>query len=304
VGEITVKAFAKLNLSLDVKRKRADGYHDVEMIMQTIDLHDTIVIRHYRIDDEDRFNEKRKRINVICDSSCIPSGEENIAYKAANEMYKRYELSGCLDIQITKRIPSSAGLAGGSADAAAVIHGINSLFEIDAGIEELEEIGIGIGADVPFCINGGTMLAEGIGERLTSLPSFEGIDIVLIKPDISISTPWAYKNLDLARIENAPDTKKIIESIKNKDITTLGQSMKNVFESVVCSHYIEIAELKNSLLKNGAIGSIMSGSGSAVFGIFGNAQQARKAYNNLIKTYIKGEQLFLAKTVRGENYGR
>lgn len=240
------------------------------MIMQSIALHDEVVI------------EKRAAgIKVECDKPWVPEGSGNIAYKAANLMMERYKIESGVGIKILKRIPVAAGLAGGSADAAAVIKGMNELFNLNADEAELMDIGKQVGADVPFCIKGGTMLSEGIGEKLTKIPSFEGVNIVLVKPKVGVSTAWVYSNLKLNEISSRPDTELLIKAIYEKNIGCLAQNMTNVLETVTIKKYGVINDIKNELLRLGALGSMMSGSGPSVFGIFENEKQACLAYEGL-----------------------
>lgn len=271
MNRIEMKARAKINLSLDVLGKRADGYHDLEMIMQTIELHDKVTIV-----------ETDCGIEVLCDHKWVPSGNENIAYKAAELVINELEIKKGLRISIDKKIPVAAGLAGGSSDAAAVLKGMNKLLSLNLTDSDLMKMGKLIGADVPYCIKGGTMLAEGIGERLTELPLLDNIDIVLVKPKIGVSTPWVFKNLNLDIIDKRPNTNLLIEAINNKNLKILAKNMENVLETVTVSKYSIIDEIKLKMLELGAIGSMMSGSGPTVFGIFENSAYAQNAFNKII----------------------
>jgi len=271
MDSICVNARAKINLSLDVLGKREDGYHDVKMIMQSISLHDKVFLK--LTDDKD--------IKISCDKRWVPSNSDNIAYKAAKILMDKFNLQKGLDIKIVKNIPVAAGLAGGSADAAAVLKGLNEMFSLDLKQEELMEIGKTIGADVPFCVKGGTMLAEGIGEVLTEIEPLKNVDIVLVKPKFSVSTPWVYKNLNLEKIISRPDTDYIISLIEKRDLKNLGKEMVNVLEAVTIKKYEVIGEIKERLVKLGAFGSMMSGSGPTVFGIFENRATAQKVYEEM-----------------------
>ena len=244
----SLNAYAKINLSIDIIGKRPDGYHDVKMIMQTIALHDRVIL------------EIRDRgIEIVSNKPWIPTGADNIAYKAASLLMKEYNIDRGVCINITKNIPVAAGLAGGSADAAAVLKGMNALFSLDLGEDELMAVGKQVGADVPFCVKGGTMLAQGIGEVLTELDSFSKVDIVLVKPEIGVSTAWVYKNLELSRVPFRPDTHLLIKAISSKDRACVAQNMKNVLESVTIEKYKVIKEIKEELIRLGALGSMMSG---------------------------------------------
>ncbi len=264
---IELKAKAKINLSLDVLRKRPDGYHDLKMIMQTIELHDVV-----------RIETVPSGIEIKCDSRWVPSDSSNIAYKAAALILDRAGIDQGLRININKRIPVAAGLAGGSSDAAAVFKGINQLLSLGFGEDELMQMGKQIGADIPYCIRGGTALAEGIGEILTDLVPFKGVNIVLIKPKIGVSTAWVYKNLDIGRVQERPDTEMLIEAIGKGKTDVVAANMKNVLETVTVPKYVIIKEIKDKLVKLGAAGSMMSGSGPSVFGIFRDKQSASSAY--------------------------
>lgn len=280
---ISLKAFAKINLSLDVLRKRQDGYHEVRMIMQTIDLYDKVILEV-----------KDKGIEVSCNKPWVPGGPDNIAYKAANLLMQKYNIDRGISIRIIKNIPVAAGLAGGSADAAAVLRGMNEIFSLGLSQDELMVLGKDIGADVPFCIKGGTMLAEGIGEVLTDIKPFSNVDIVLVKPRISVSTAWVYNNLNLDKISIRPETQLIIKAISDKDKNYVTQNMQNVLESVTLEKYSIIKDIKDELIKFGALGSMMSGSGPSVFGIFENKQKAQYAYENI---KVNKWECFLTETL-------
>lgn len=270
---ISLKAHAKINLSLDVLNKRDDGYHNLRMIMQTIQLHDTIFIEKIP-----------SGVEIDCVASYVPNNSTNIACKAAEAMISKFNLDAGVRIKIDKKVPVAAGLAGGSADAAAVIKGVNSLFNLSIQQNELMDIASTIGADVPYCIMGGTALAEGIGEELTSLSLLKDIPILIVKPKIGVSTAWVYKNLDFDKIISRPDTEALISAIQNKDIKFIAQNMRNVLESVTVIKHPIIEKIKKILLEEGAIGSMMSGSGPSVFGIFEDKDKAISAYKKIKKS--------------------
>lgn len=267
---ISLKAHAKINLSLDVLRRRADGYHILQMIMQTIQLHDTITIEKIP-----------SGVEILCEAPYVPNNSLNIAYKAAEAMLLQYNIQAGVKIEISKTIPVAAGLAGGSTDAAAVLKGMNTLFDLGIEQDELMRLGKTIGADVPYCIMGGTALAEGIGEVLTKLPAPGNIPLILVKPRIGVSTAWVYKSLDLKKVTERPDTKLLMTAIRAGDINTLALNMKNVLESVTCKRYSVIENIKKDLKRHGALGSMMSGSGPTVFGIFEDVEKADYAFNKL-----------------------
>lgn len=272
---IEIKARAKINLSLDVLRKRPDNYHDLEMIMQTIELHDII-----------RMEVIPEGIDISCNMQWVPTGPENTAYKAANLILGKYKINKGVKIRIEKKIPVAAGLAGGSSNAAAVLRGVSALFSLPLDTDSLADLGRQIGADVPFCIKGGTMLAQGIGDVLTPLKSFPPTPIVLVKPRIGVSTPWVYKNLKLDSVTRHPDTKMLVDAVNRGDVVAVAGNMCNVLETVTIPKYGIIAGIKEKLQKLGAAGSMMSGSGPTVFGIFKDAAGALYAYEN-----IKDEKL-------------
>lgn len=267
---LELDAPAKINLSLDVLCRRDDGYHDLRMIMQTVGVHDTVAIETGGSD-----------ITVECNSRYVPSGIENTVYKAASLLKTQYGISDGLRIRIVKRIPVAAGLAGGSSDAAAVIKGIDSMFSLGLTPEQLAKAGKAVGADVPYCISGGTMLAEGIGEILTRLTPLKGVDIVILKPKVGVSTAWVYKNLQLDRITERPDTNRLVEAVGSKNIKYIAENMVNVLETVTIPQYPIINTAKEKLIELGAAGSMMSGSGPSVFGIFTDKGKAAAAFEKL-----------------------
>lgn len=276
---IFLKSKAKINLSLDVSGKREDGYHIVEMIMQTVSLYDDITLVK---------TIKPNEINITCSNKHLPCDSRNIAWKMAKLIFDTYPYQTAgygIDINIKKRIPVAAGLAGGSGNAAAVLRGMDMLFNLDLSKKALFEIGLKIGADVPFCLLGGTMLAKNIGDDLTPLPRLEGMPIILLNPNKPLSTAKVYSTLDVVNITNRPATNLMIEAIKDKDIYEIARNSINVLEIPAISLLPEIADLKNELLEYGAINSTMSGSGPTVFGIFDNVNVAKTAYSLLKKKH-------------------
>ena len=284
---IEIPAYAKINLSLDVIRRREDGYHELKMVMQTVSLHDTVCLE----------TTGDAGIHLECSGGAVPCDSTNTAWRAAELMFERYGMAGGLRIWITKRIPAAAGLAGGSADAAAVLRGINELYGLDLDAGELKRLGLQIGADVPYCIEGGTRLAEGIGEILTPLPDFSGIDVVVVKPRISVSTPWVYSQLDLSKVtdNDRPDTGKLIGALASRDIKAASLYMKNVLELVTVRRYEIVRYAKSRMAETGAEACLMSGSGPSVFGLFADQVKAQKAYA-MLSEYHEWE-CFIAKTV-------
>jgi 4-diphosphocytidyl-2-C-methyl-D-erythritol kinase len=283
----TVKAPAKINLALDVLSKRPDGYHDVAMIMQTVALYDTISVRS-----------GFEGIKLTSDSSKIPVDDTNIAYKAAHYLSTKYNVKRGAHIHIEKRIPVAAGLAGGSTDAAAVLKLLNKVWDLKLSKAELMDAGKKLGADVPFCIQGGTCLAEGLGEKLTVIKSMPDCFILLAKPNVGVSTKDVYEGLKLNEIEDRPNIPAILQGIQNQDLLKISKNMGNVLETVTTKMYPIIVQLKQKLMENGAIGSLMSGSGPTVFGVFEDMATAYGAYDN-IKTLVN--EIFVVKTFDGRD---
>ncbi len=276
------KSYAKINLSLDVLRKREDGYHDLCMVMHSVNLYDDIDIN---------FSDDGK-ISLSTNLSFLPCNNKNHAYMAADLFFKETGIENPgIKINIFKRIPVSAGLAGGSSNAAAVLRGLNEIFDTKLSKEQLAVIGKKIGADVPYCIYGGTMLAEGIGEILTPLPDLPECPVVLVKPDINISTPSVFKRIDVKSIKLHPDTKGIISSLKNNDLNGVCKRLYNVLEAPAEEVLAEsgmsgvTGHIKSIMLDCGAIGTLMSGSGPTVYGIFSDENNAKCASEKLKKTY-------------------
>lgn len=270
------KAYAKLNLSLDVLGKRDDGYHDMRMVMQTVSLCDELrlILRH------------DGKINVTTDMHFLPRNERNIAYKAAEAFFKkigRTELGVCISIK--KHIPVCAGMGGGSSDGAAVLRSLNTLLGNPLSLADLEELGMTLGSDIPFCLCGGTSLASGRGEILTDLTPLSDCYIVICKPRFSVSTPALFKRLDSYGLRYHPDTTGIIAALKCKDLHGVSRRMFNVFEDVLPPTMSNIADIKSLLLDKGALGAIMTGTGSAVFGIFEDRVKAYNAKKTLKKQY-------------------
>lgn len=288
--QVNLKSRAKINLSLDVKGKRPDGYHEVEMIMQQINLYDNICITE-RDDNE---------IKISTNCEYIPSNASNITYKAADKLRKSLSISKGVDIYIDKQIPVAAGLAGGSSNAAAVLKGLNSLWGLGLSQKELMDIGVDIGADVPFCILGGTALAEGIGEKLTPIESsIKNTWIVLAKPPISVSTGEVYRQLNLSKIVNRPNTSYLIDAIRKGNIYAVSDNMNNVLETVTEAKYQIITEIKRRMMEYNALGAMMSGSGPTVFGIYKNYEKAISAYEHLSLLY---KQTYMIQTYNGGKY--
>lgn len=265
------KAFAKINLGLDVIRRREDGYHEVKMIMQTISLYD--VLRFTVLEEPD--------IIVTTDKEELPGDENNLIYKAAKLLRDTYHIEKGIKIELQKNIPMAAGMAGGSTDAAAVFHGMNEIFSLGLSLEEMCRIAVEIGADVPYCIQGGTALSEGIGEILTKLPDMPQCFLLIAKPDIDVSTRYVYENLHANRLEYHPDIDGMKEALLGGSLSGIVSRMENVLETVTVQKYPVIEKIKVFMKENGAKNALMSGSGPTVFGVYGTKEQAECAYEAL-----------------------
>ena len=284
MDKIQLKALAKINLGLDVLRRREDGYHEVKIIMQTIGLHDDLEIR----------KTKTPGIQVKTNLYYLPTNENNLVYKAAKLLMDEFQIQDGVSIQLKKRIPVAAGMAGGSSDGAAVLWGINQMYGLGLSMQALMERGVRLGADVPYCIQRGTALAEGIGEKLSVLPPMPKCTILIAKPGISVSTKFVYENLHANDLkpEQHPDVDSMIEAMRQKDLGLLCSRMGNVLETVTIPAYPVINEIKRTMMDNGAIGSMMSGSGPTVFGIFDSPAAAKQAVK-AVRAAKLAKQIFL-----------
>lgn len=267
IDKTTQRAYAKINIGLDVLRRRADGYHEVKMIMQTVDIYDELVL------------ERRKEpgIELRMDNSELPSGGDNLICRAADLLFREKEITGGVNISLTKRIPIAAGMAGGSADAAAALRGVNELFDLGYSLTELQALGVGLGADIPYCLAGGTMLSEGIGEILTPLPAPPAAHLVIAKPDINVSTAFVYGNLHADRLAWHPDIDGMIAALQKGDLDGITDRLGNVLETVTVKAHPVIEQIRELLRKQGAENALMSGSGPTVFGIFKEKETAARA---------------------------
>ena len=271
--EIKLKAMAKINLGLDVTRKREDGYHEVRMIMQTVGIYDRI----------DLIYKETPGITVETNLYYLPDNENNLVYKAAKLLMDEFHVQKGVHIRLRKYIPVAAGMAGGSSDAAAVLFGVNKMFSLGLTTEQLMDRGVKIGADVPYCVMRGTALSEGIGEILTPLPVPPQCQVLIAKPGISVSTKFVYENLHAneLRPEQHPDIDGMMEAIKQKDLYGIADRFGNVLENVTIPAYPVIQEIKDLMLEQGAVGALMSGSGPTVFGLFTNPKAAAKAHEEM-----------------------
>ncbi len=262
-----LRAMAKINLSLDVVGRREDGYHDVRMVMQTIRMYDLL----------NMVKSAEPGIHLTTNLPYVPCDERNLVYRAVKLLIDHYEIQGGVQIELRKLIPVSAGLAGGSSDAAAAMVGINRLFSLHLSRQKLMDEALQIGADVPYCVMRGTALAEGIGEILTPLPSLPFCYVLIGKPAINVSTRTAYQNLNLDEIDRHPRTDDMVEAIRAGDLYGMTKLMGNVFEPGVMRAYPVIGRIKDLILEQGALNALMSGSGSAVFGIFDDRDKLEQA---------------------------
>lgn len=274
MNQVVIKAMAKVNLGLDVLRRLENGYHEVKMVMQTVDLYDELTVT----------KEDTEEITITSNTGELPLNEDNLIYKAAKLLFEKAGHVYGVSIHLNKNIPIAAGMAGGSTDAAATLLALNSLFEFGFSKEALAEIGVKIGADVPYCIYGGTYLSEGIGEVLTKLPDAPDCYIVIAKPPIGVSTKYVYENLHIETVKEHPDMDGMVEAIQKGSLKAVTDKMANVLETVTIKKYPEIARMKQCLLDNGAMNALMSGSGPTVFGIFTEKETADKALGELEKT--------------------
>lgn len=283
--EIILKARGKINLSLDITGKRNDGYHLVDMIMQSIDIYD--IVRIKKSEDKD--------IKIFCSNLEIPSDETNLAYKAARLIMDKHALKEGVNIHIDKKIPTAAGMAGGSANAAAVLVGINHLFSLNIDLISLKNLGLTLGADVPFCIEGGSVRAQGIGEILSDVP-FMDITVLICKPNDSASTEMVYKKFDINKPYPRPDNEKLIEGLREKSLEKISFYMANSLESVTPKLINDIDKIKNTMIKGKSIFSMMTGSGPTVFGLYRNIDDAYLDFEKLSKEF---KDTYITKTSKG-----
>lgn len=258
------RSYAKINLTLDVLRRRENGYHDIRMIMQTLSLFDLIII-----------DKTDGQISVSTNLKYLPNNNKNIAYKAADAFFEKTGIKGGAKIMIHKNIPVAAGLAGGSGNCAATLVALNMLYGLPLTDKELVEIGASLGADVPYCFKGGTQMAEGIGEILTPLPPMPDAYVLLVKPPVSVSTGAIYEQIDSAPLSVRPNTDAMIKAIESGSVQGVADNLCNVMEAVTAKMYPIIGGIKQKMLLNGALGAVMSGSGPTVFGIFDDFKTAK-----------------------------
>ena len=297
-NSISLKAYAKINLGLDVIRKREDGYHDLKMIMQNVDIYDKITLEllekdEIKLDLKLVFENEESLSEGLLDS-------DNIAYKAAKLLKDEYSIKKGVYIKIEKNIPIAGGMAGGSTDAAAVIKGLNKLFDLKLDDNTLMRLGLSLGADVPYCILGKTALAEGIGEKLSILEPLPSLNLLVVKPDINVSTKLVYQSLKLDELkkEDRPNIEEIISAIHKKDIKSICANVRNVMETYTIKEYPIIEKIKEAMIKEKALLSLMSGSGPSVFGIFETENDVQICYEKFKKGIYKdlAKNIYITKT--------
>lgn len=286
MDKLQLKAYGKINLGLDVIRKRPDGYHDLDMIMQMVDVYDDVII-------EKKAGEE---IVVKADAAVLSNGKDNLAYMAAKMLFDEFGIKSGVEITIHKRIPIAGGMAGGSSDCATTLIGINEMFNLGLSKQQFMERGVKLGADVPYCVLGGTAIARGIGEVLTPLPTPPQCHVIIAKPPISVSTAYVYGHIRPDEITKRPDIEQMTLAIKEQDLNKLSDLLYNVMEEVTVSEYPVIEKLKSIMLENGALNSIMSGSGPTVFGLFDDREKAQAAMKALESKELT-EQLYLTKFI-------
>ena len=277
---ISRKAYAKINLGLDVLRRRPDGYHEVKMVMQTVNIWDLLTFK----------KTEEPRIFLKSDKEELPVGKDNLIYKAAAAIFKEYGVQSFgVQIALKKQIPIAAGMAGGSTDAAAVFHGLNELFGLGMSLQDMQGIGVRLGADIPYCLMGGTALAEGIGERLTALPPPPDCHLVVAKPDIDVSTKFVYENLHADTLKKHPDIDGMTQAIRSRSLAGITVRMGNVLETVTVRAYPVIDQIKKKMLERGAENALMSGSGPTVFGLFTDKERAAGAAKEIRGAGLAGQ---------------
>jgi len=274
--EVEIDSYSKINLTLNILAKRQDGYHNIETIMQSINLADRIFIK-----------EEKEGIKIKCNHPLVPIDTQSLTYRSAEKILNRYRITKGVKIEINKKIPLASGMAGGSANSASILVGINKLFALNLSNKDLREIGEELGMDVPFCIQNGTALAYHRGEKVTLLsPVNPPLWIIIINPGFEIPTKWAYNNLDLSLIKREKNnTKAMLEALKEDEARGIAKNLFNSFEELIIKKYPEIGKIKDRLIEEGALGALMSGSGPTVFGIAQNKEQALKIYKKLKSEY-------------------
>lgn len=292
MDQITRKAYGKINLGLDVLSKRPDGYHELKMVMQTVEIYDVLT-----------FQKNEGSIRISTDHKELPEDKGNLIYQAAELIRETYGISEGVTITLQKNIPIAAGMAGGSSDAAAVFHGMNELFGLSMSLSDMKKLGVRIGADVPYCIMGGSALSEGIGEILTPLPAPPKAHLLIVKPDINVSTGFVFKNLQVDTLLFHPDIDGMVRSLKEGDLRGITDRMGNVLETVTMKRYPVIGRIKEEMINQGAENALMSGSGPTVFGIYREEETAKKA-ERIIEKQGYAKQIFVTEFIQPETEGK
>lgn len=287
--QVIEKAYAKINLGLDVLRRRPDGYHEVKMIMQTVGICDILTVK----------KTDKAKITLMVGDAPLPCDRDNLIYKAAEMVMEKFDISAGVEICLQKNIPIAAGMAGGSSDAAAVFRAMNRLFDLKMTLTDMQKMGVKIGADIPYCIMGGTALSEGIGEILSPLPAPPKAYLLIAKPDIDVSTKFVYENLHADTLRYHPDIDGMTEAIKNGDLKGITDRMGNVLETVTEKAYPVIAGIKSLMKEQGAINALMSGSGPTVFGVYAQEAGAKEAYQAVLENNL-AKQVFVTEFVKPE----
>lgn len=287
---ITQKAYAKVNIGLDVLRRRPDGYHDLKMIMQTVDICDDLTLER----------DRDPGIQLRIDGADLPTDKNNLICRAAALLMEEKHIGEGVSITLRKRIPIAAGMAGGSADAAATMRGLNILFDMGYSVEELRKLGVKLGADIPYCVMGGTMLSEGIGEVLTPLTAPPDCHLVVAKPDIDVSTAFVYQNLRADSLPFHPDIDGMVKALAAGDLKGITDRMGNVLETVTVREYPVIDRIKKRMCELGAENALMSGSGPTVFGIFKEREKAENTAQAVREERLAGT-VFVTRFCEGAN---
>ena len=296
-GQLALRAYAKVNLVLDVLRRRPDGYHDVRVVMQNLDLCDDLTFtidESWSAPNEGSTSDKDSapnnyKITISANRADIPTDEHNLIYKAIAKMFEMFRISSAIHVHLEKHIPVEAGMAGGSTDCAAAIKAVNQMYELNLSLQEMMDIGVTLGADVPYCIMASTALSEGIGEVLTKVTPLSNCYVLVAKPKVRVSTAMVYKNLHLETVEKHPNVDGMIEGLADGNLDMICSNMENILETVTTVLYPEIEQLKDIMKQNGARNAIMSGSGPTVFGIYEEKDTATKAGELIIKEELANE---------------
>lgn len=285
MNKIEIDSYSKINLTLHILGKRQDGYHDLETIMQSVNLADRIFIK-----------EEKEGIKIKCSHPLVPVDSQSLIYRTAEKILNRYKITKGVKIEIDKKIPLASGMAGGSANSASILVGINKLFALNLNNKDLKRIGEELGMDVPFCIQNGTALAYHKGEKVTPLPLVDPpLWFIIINPGFEIPTRWAYKNLDLDQIKKEKNnTEAMLKALKKRELQGIAKNLFNSFERLIIKKYPEIGKIKDRLIEEGILGALMSGSGPTVFGIAQNEEQAFKIYEKLKSEY---KSIWVVQTV-------